>query len=129
MVDGHNGHKISKNHQWPISVTHLIFFEFFNFDPKYLKKVPLKNFCDYWLNQPSRGWRTRIWPKTGTGSSFRRHFVGKTNLWVFLGFFSARCLGPGRSVFGPISYFMESNIWRKFQGFSLNTTYLSHGRL
>ena len=24
--------------------------------------------------------------ETGTGSSFRRHFVGKTNFWVFLGF-------------------------------------------
>jgi len=55
------------------------FFECFNFNPKYLEKVPLQNFCDYWLNQPSRGWQTRIWPKTGTGSSFRRHFVGKTN--------------------------------------------------
>jgi len=55
------------------------FFEFFNFDPKYLEKVPLKILCDFWLNQPSRGWTTRIWPKTGTGSSSRRHFVGKTN--------------------------------------------------
>jgi len=56
-----------------------MFLNFLNFDPKYLEKVPLKNFCDFWLNQPSRRWKTRILPKTGTGSSFRRHLVGKMN--------------------------------------------------
>jgi len=81
VVDGHNGHKMSKNREWEIFVTLKKFFEcfFFDFDPKYLEKGPLKNFCDFWLNQPSRGWRTRIWPKTGTGSSFCCHFVGKMN--------------------------------------------------
>jgi len=39
MVDGHRGHRISTNCEWEISVTFL-FFEFFNFDPKYLKKCP-----------------------------------------------------------------------------------------
>ena len=90
MVDGHNGQKYQKNCEWPIFVTRLKFFWILNFDPKYRKSAP-ENFCDFWLNQPSRGWRTRVWPKTGTGSSFRRHFVGKTNFWVFLGIFSARC--------------------------------------
>ena len=47
VVDGYNGRKISKNCKCEILVTHLNVFEFFNFDPKYLEKVPLKNFCDF----------------------------------------------------------------------------------
>ena len=69
-IDGHNGHKISKNREWEIFVT-VIFFEFFNFDLKYLQKVPLKKFCDFWLHKASWGWRAGIWLKTGTRSSFR----------------------------------------------------------
>jgi len=38
------------------------------------------------------------------------------------------CYGPERSIFGPISYFRVKH-WGKFQGASINTTYLSHGRL
>jgi len=97
--------------------------------PNISKKCPWKFFRDFWLNQPSQGWRTRIWPKTGTRSSFSRHFLGKTNFYVFLGIFSARCYGPERSIFGLISYFMEWNIWRKFQGFGSNIIYLSPGGL
>jgi len=58
--------KYQKNREWEIFVTLKKFFECFNFDPKYLEKVPLKFFSDFWLNQRSRGWRTRIRPKTGT---------------------------------------------------------------
>jgi len=71
VVDGHNGHKISKNREWEIFVTSKKFFEFFNFDPKYLEKVPLKFFLQL-LAKSTKS-------KPGTGSSFRRHFVGKTN--------------------------------------------------
>jgi len=92
MVDGHNGHRISKKSRVGNSCNSFkMFLNFSTLTPNISKKSPWKFFCDFWLNQPSRRWRTRIWPKTGTGSSFRRHFVGKTNFWVFLGIFSARC--------------------------------------
>ena len=91
--------------------------------------MPLKNFWYFCLKRPSRGWRTRIWPKTGTGSSFRRHFVGKTIFWVFLGPFSARCYGPRRSIFGSVSSLTKLNIWAKVQGRSSNVTYCPHWRL
>jgi len=54
VADGHSGHKMSKNSEWESFVTLKKFFECFDFDPKYLERVPLKNFCDFWLNQPSR---------------------------------------------------------------------------
>jgi len=84
MLEGHNGWRISKNCEWKILVTHLNNFWSFQFWPQISQKVPLKKFWDLWLKRPSRGWRTRIWPKTGTGSSFRRHFGEKT---IFFGFF------------------------------------------
>ena len=62
--------------------------------------MPLKNFCYFWLNQPSRGWRTQIWPKTGTGSSFRRYFVEKNE---FLGF--------SRNFRCPLLRAWEVDIW------------------
>jgi len=36
--------KYQKNREWEIFVTLKKFFECFNFDPKYLEKVPLKFF-------------------------------------------------------------------------------------
>jgi len=38
-----------------------------------------KIFRDFWLKRPSGGWRTKICPKTGTGSSFHCHFGEKNN--------------------------------------------------
>ena len=63
--------KYQKNREWEIFVTLKKFFECFNFDPKYLEKVPLKFFLQL-LAKSTKS-------KPGTGSSFRRHFVGKTN--------------------------------------------------
>ena len=98
------------------------------FSKKYLKKVPVKNFWDFWLKQPSRGWRTRIWPKTGTGSSFCRHF-GENEFLGFSRGVSAHYYGPRRSIFGPVSSLMELNMRAKVQGHSSNVTHLPHERL
>ena len=46
-------------------------------------------------------------------------FCRKNEFLGFSGDFCARCQGPVRSIFGPISYFMELNIWEKFSRFQL----------
>jgi len=77
-------------------------FEIFNFDLKYLKNVPLKNFCDFWLNKPSRGQRTQVWPKTGTRSSFRCRFGGKKRIFRFFwGFLVPVAMGLGGRYLDP----------------------------
>jgi len=88
MIEGHNGCKMSNISEWEILVTNLNnFWFFFNFEHKYLQKVPPKIFRDFCLKRPCRGWRTRIWPKTGTGSSFRPHFGEKNEFWGFSEYF------------------------------------------
>jgi len=83
VVEGHDGYKISKISEWEILVTHLNNFWSSQLWPQISQKSAPKNFWDFCPKWPRRGCRTRKWPKTGTGSSFRRHFNEKT---IFLGF-------------------------------------------
>ena len=129
MEERCNSYKNVKDSEWKILVTHLNNFWIFQLWPQISPKCALENFFkDFWLKRPSRRCRTRIWPKTG--SSFGCHFGEKAiTFGFFLGISNARCYRSKRSIFGPISSFMEPHIRGKFQVPSLNTTYFSHGRL
>ena len=62
--------------------------------------------------------------KTGTGSSFRRHFGKKTQI---LGFSRANisvAMGVRRPIFGAVSYLWGLNMWGKFQGHSSRASYI-----
>ena len=79
MIDGHNGCKISKNREWEIFVTlKKNFFEFFNFDIKYLKNAPEKFLQFLAKSTKSRVENTNM-TENQNRSSFRRHFGVKTN--------------------------------------------------
>ena len=69
--------------------------------------------------------------KTGTGSSFRRHFDEKPIFWVFLGFSRANisvAMGHARPILGTVSYVLGINIRGKFQGRSSRASHICQVR-
>ena len=66
--------------------------------------------------------------KTGTGSSFLRHFGEKPIFWIFLGPVSPLLWGVTRPIFGAVSYVWGRNIAGKFQGRSSRASYICQVR-
>lgn len=61
--------------------------------------------------------------KTGTGSSFRRHFGEKPIFWFFSRANISVAMGVRRPIFGAVTYVWGLNIRGKFQGHSSRASY------
>jgi len=86
MVEGHNGRNISKISPWEIYVTHLnIFLNFSTLRSNFSKKCQEVVFEIGGVIDQVDHRESEYEVKTGTGSSFRRHFGEKPIFWFFLG--------------------------------------------
>ena len=106
MVVGHNGRNISKISPSEVHVTHLnIFLNFLTLRSNYSKKCQGGDFeiCGV-IDQVDHG-ESEYEVKTGTGSSFRRHFGEKPIFWVFLGPISPLLWGYEADIWGRILRF------------------------
>jgi len=100
--------------QWPPDIEYLQiqsscnsfkFFKFLNSGPKYLEKcrIAILYPCNIILVfDKVEGVEYEAEVKTGTGSSFRRHFGEKLILGIF-GLLNPVAMGRTRSIFGTVS--------------------------
>ena len=105
-VEGHKGRVISKFGWWEIHVTHLnIFLNFWTLRSNFSKmcKGVVFEICGVIDQVDHRESEYEV--KTGTGSSFRRHFGKKPKFWVFLGPISPLLWGFGGRYLGPYLIF------------------------
>ena len=94
--------------------------------PKYRKKCPSDPLDIILVFDKVEGVECESKVKTGTGSSFGRHFGQKPIFWHFLAFYNPVAMGRTWSILGVVSYVSALNICAKGQGHRSRSSYLSH---